>query len=108
MKTFQLIALLCLIIYTYQQTYCSKSTTNKEDCKAENLHSTEKDAGKEYCCYYKNGNNTGCSALSKYQYKHIKDYIEVQLLRGYKDDYSIDCKSLYLQISLLSILLLLM
>ena len=105
MKTFQLLALLCLIIYTYQT--CEKHNANKEDCKAENLDDDEKKTA-EYCCFIKDGDDTVCSALSKYQYKHIKDIIKYGRLDGADDDYSIDCKSLYLQISLLSLLLLLL
>ena len=106
MKTFQLLALLCLIIYTYQT--CEKHNANKEDCKAENLDDDEKKTA-EYCCFFKDGDDTWCDSLSEYRYKHIKDVIKVaRLEEGVDDDYSIDCKSLYLQISLLSLLLLLL
>ena len=80
--------------------------TNK-DCKKENLSDTEKKTA-EYCCFIKDSEGTVCSALSKYQYKHIKDMIKNARLEGSGDDYSIDCKSLYLEISLLSLLLLLL
>jgi hypothetical protein len=106
MKTFQLLALLCLIIYTYQT--CEKRHANKEECKAENLDDEEKKTA-EYCCFSKGGEDDGsCSPYTKYQYKHIKDLIKYGRLNGADDDYSIDCKSLYLQISLLSLLLLLL
>jgi len=87
MKAFQLITFLCLIIYAYQ-TCASTKATKKEDCT----------------------DNTGCSPISKYKYKNIKDYIKILRLTTPGADsieLSIDCKSLYLQISLLSILLLL-
>ena len=106
MKTFQLLAFLCLIIFTYQ--LCSKYDAKKEDCKAENLSDDEKKLA-EYCCFFKDGDNTWCGPLSEYRYKHIKDVIKISRLEnGYDEDYSIDCKSLYLQISLLSLLLLLL
>jgi hypothetical protein len=106
MKTFQLLALLCLIIFTYQ--LCYKDDANKEDCKAENLSDEEKKTA-EYCCFFKDGDDTWCSPLSEYRYKHIKDVIKMERLEeGYDENYSIDCKSLYLQISLLSLLLLLL
>ena len=106
MKTFQLLALLCLIIYTYQDCH-NENNPKKEDCKTENFNDIEK-KNAEYCCFIKDGDDTACSALSKYQYKHIKDMIKNARLEGSGDDYSIDCKSLYLQISLLSLLLLLL
>lgn len=109
MKVFQLIALLCLILYSYQE--CSKNNAKQEDCKADNLSSSEKNKGAEYCCLFKASDDTSCSPLTKYQYKNIKDYIKILRLmvsdKGF-NDLSIDCKALYLQISLLSILLFLL
>ena len=109
MNFVQIIALLYLISFTYQS--CS-SYTQKDDCKAENLGDTEKkDYGKEYCCFAKDANDQSykdgkCIALTKYQYKHIKDFIKYQILNeGAHEDSSIDCKSFYLEISLLSLLL---
>ncbi len=109
MKVFQLIALLCLILYSYQ--VCNKNNAKQEDCKADNLSSSEKSKGDEYCCFAKAGDNTSCMPLTKYQYKNIKDFIKMMLLAGSDkgfNDLSIDCKALYLQISLLSILLFLL
>ena len=106
MKTFQLLALLCLILYSNQS--CEKDSAKKEDCKTENFDDEEKKYA-EYCCFAKGGEDDGsCVAYTKYQYKHIKDIIKYGRLNGASDDYSIDCKSLYLQISLLSLLLLLL
>ena len=103
MKTFQILALLCLIIYTYQR--CGGET--KENCKVENLSDDEKKTA-EYCCFVKGGwDGDECEAYSKYQYKHIKEIIKNARLGGL-EDYSVDCKSLYLQISVLSLLLLLL
>ena len=89
-----------------------KKNSLKKKWKADNFSDTEKkDYGKEYCCFVKNANDQdnkdgACLALTKYQYKHIKDYIKYQILNeGAHEDYSIDCKSFYLEISLLSLLL---
>ena len=109
MKVFQLIALLCLILYSYQ--VCNKNNAKQEDCKADNLSSSEKEIGAEYCCFSKVGDETSCLPLTKYQYKNIKDLIKMMRLfpsDKFVDDLSIDCKALYLQISLLSILLFLL
>lgn len=109
MKVFQLITFLCLIIYAYQQ--CTKGReAKKEDCTADKLSSDEKKVGREYCCFAKQGDTTSCVALTKYKYENIKDYIKLSSLMAQtstEEDISIDCKALYLQISLLSILLLL-
>ena len=110
MKSLEIIIVLCLIIFTYQA--CGGPANKKEDCKAENLGTSEKDKGYEYCCYAEiNDNAKGCLALSKYQYENIKDYIKNFKLNAevpVSEDTKIDCKSLYLEISLLSILLLLL
>jgi len=113
MKAFQLITLLCLILYSYQQ--CGNlNNAKKEDCKPDNLSSDEKQKGAEYCCFFKNGDSTACLPFTKYQYKNVKDIIKVNslnfqaILSGEYNDISIDCKALYIQISLLSILLLLL
>ena len=107
MKFIQIISLLYLISFTYQS--CD-GHTSKDDCKTDNLSQGEKDAGAEYCCFEKDANSASrkdgyCVPLTKYQYKHIKDYIKRELIGGAHEDYSIDCKSFYLQISLLSLLL---
>jgi hypothetical protein len=106
MKYLEIIIVLCLIILTYQSC---ESGTKKEDCKAENLSNSEKEKGAEYCCYAEGVINPVCITLSKYQYNNIKDYIKKMKLIGlFSDDAKIDCKSLYLGISLLSFLLLLL
>ena len=106
MKYLEIIIVLCLIIFTYQD--CNDGT-KKEDCKAEKLSNTEKEGGVEYCCYVEGVINTVCIPLRKYQYNNIKDYVKTMKLFGhFSDDAKIDCKSLYLGISLLSFLLLLL
>lgn len=105
MKIFQLIFLLVLIIFTYQKD-CD-DFDKKEECKAENLSSDDKKAGKEYCCFYKNDDDSGCTSLTKYQYKHMKDYVKYNKLNGNREDATIDCKSFYLEISILIVLFIL-
>ena len=106
MKYLEIIIVLCLIIFTYQD--CERET-KKEDCKAEKLSNSEKEGGAEYCCYVEGVINTVCIPLRKYQYNNIKDFVKTMKLMGlFNDDAKIDCKSLYLGISLLSFLLLLL
>ena len=100
MKIFPFVIVLCLIIFSYQ--LCSDGQ-KKEDCK---ISDDEKKAGKEYCCY--NDQEKECQALTKYQYKHIKDLVKFHLLAGVSEDLKIDCKSLYLQLSMISLLFLLL
>jgi hypothetical protein len=103
MKFFELIILLCLILFSYQRC---RDGQKKEDCK---LSDEDKEDGDEYCCFVEDGDDKNCVGLTKYQYKHIKDFAKLQRLQGVaSEDSKIDCKSLYLQISLLSILLLLL
>ena len=108
MKFIQIIALLYLISFTYQR--CS-AYSKQDECKTDNLDDYDKERGREYCCFVKNANNLDnkdgtCVGLTKYQYKHIKDYIKYQILtEGAHEDSTIDCKSFYLEISLLSLLL---
>lgn len=69
----------------------------------------DKNSRYEYCCYLEDGDDKSCVPLTKYQYENIKDYAKIQKLTGpVSEDAKIDCKSLYLEISLLSILLLLL
>ena len=108
MKTFQLICILYLFIYTCQQCY-KGSDAKKEDCKKENLIAGEKDLHQEYCCYYKNGDSTSCIGLTKYQYDHIKDFVKYsKLTENVKDDAEIDCKSFYLEFNILVLLFILL
>ena len=109
MKTFQLICILYLFIYTYQQQ-CSKSNVQKADCKKEDLSTIEKEEKKEYCCFYKNGDSTACTGLTKYQYDHIKDWVKYKKLTSHtiKDDAEIDCKSFYLEFNILVLLFILL
>lgn len=102
MKFFELIIVLGLIIFTYQ--HCNDES-KKEDCK---LSDQDKKNGYEYCCYLEDGDTKHCEGLTKYQYKHFKDYHKLMLLQGTSEDAKLDCKSFYLQISVLSILLLLL
>jgi len=99
MKIFPFVILLCLIIFTYQD--CSAGT-KKEDCK---VSETDKKNGKEYCCFL--DVEKTCLPLTKYQYKHINDLVKSYRLDGGSEDAKIDCKSLYLEISIISLLFLL-
>lgn len=111
MNKFQLIALLSLIIYSYE--VCSKAGTSasqvkKDDCKDDNLDQTlEKDYGYEHCCFATDDyrlKNGACIALTKPQYENIKDLIKHKELEDGAINGKIDCNSLYLKIGLLSLI----
>ena len=63
-----------------------------------------------HCCLLvgkKNVQNSMCKYLTEEDYDNIKDYIGYVEDSGY-DDVSVDCKSYYLQIGILSLLLFLL
>ena len=113
MKFFQAITILLLVSYVYMTDYCSKdvtSPTKTEDC-------TSVKAGEGYCCFVKSNGKNRCEPIGPTFYKNIKDYAKFfkkcNLEKGDNEgdckedsDFSIDCKSSYLVLSLLSLLLL--
>ncbi len=89
---------------------CEKKdpASSKEDCF--NLKTN-----KYKCCYTKVKSNEGeaafCTSVSKSEYDNIKDYIkswEEEDKSGNLDVKKLDCKSIYLEISVLSFILLLL
>lgn len=111
MKKFQYLIFLYLIIYIHS---CSVGTnpTKASDCKDENLSGKEKDNG-VHCCYktYKRTSDGGegkvCDAVSKTAYENMKDYIKFsEMFNPSQSEVSIDCNSIYLSFSLISLFLL--
>ena len=101
-----------LILITYIACDCkytvSPSDASVDKCKSDN-------DGNGYCCYMETPKKTikkKCEDISKYTYEHIKVYIEEEKVFGgddYKtkdEDVKIDCKSYYLQFSLIILMLL--
>ena len=108
MKSVQILCLFLLI--TYITCICQYRVTDYsvDNCKNDNT-------GEGYCCYYeapKKTQSKGCMSLTKYRYDHIKviaDYYKVFGGDNYdtKDkDAKIKCKSNYLQISLIILIIL--
>jgi hypothetical protein len=113
MKFYQAITILILISYIYAASYCDTnapapgSPTKAEDCSSHKANSG-------YCCLVKEKSGNLCSGLGPNEYKYVKDYVKYSKkcypkLDGdceeYKD-FSIDCKSSYLVLSLFSLILL--
>ena len=111
MKIYQAITILILISYIYA-SYCDNSVPNSP-AKAEDCSSHKTNSG--YCCFVKAKGGNYCSSYGPNEYKYVKDYVKLGKkchpsatsgdCEEYKD-YSIDCKSSYLVLSLLSLILL--
>jgi hypothetical protein len=112
MKIYQVITLLILITYIYSTSYCGSSALTSTPTKAEDCTSHKANGG--YCCFVKSKLGNYCDDYGPNQYKYIKDYAKLGKkcspssngdCEEYKD-YSIECKSSYLVLSLLSLILL--
>ena len=109
MKFYKIIIFVSLIL-AIESVICGievKASSVKE-CN-ENF---DKSNSNPYCCYIKGKDKNknkikGCISLSQYQYDHIKDVI-----KSYKDQgdkiKKIDCKSIYLGLSILRFIFLLL
>jgi hypothetical protein len=111
MKFYQAITILILISYIYADvSYCDNapvSPTKTEDC-------TSHKANGGYCCFVKEKSGNDCNSIGPNAYKYVKDYVKYYKkcypksdgdCEEYKD-FSFDCKSSYLVLSLFSLILL--
>ena len=111
MKIYQAITILILVSYAYND-YCDAdvpSPTKAEDC-------TSHKANGGYCCFEKNKIKSSCYGYGPKAYKAIKEMVKLGKKCNFDisdsgdceedKDYSIDCKSSYLILSLLSLILL--
>lgn len=109
MKIYQSITILILISYVYTG-YCD--TENISASKAEDCNSHKSNNG--YCCFVKSKNGNKCEGFGPNEYKAIKEIVNLNKKCNYDigddcgedSDYSIECKSSYLVLSLLSLILL--
>ena len=108
MKTIQILCLFLLITYITCECQYRVTDYSVDNCKNDNT-------GEGYCCYYeapKSNPAKGCLSLSKYEYDHIKVYAEYHKVFGGNDektkdkDAKIKCKSTYIQVSLIILILL--
>ena len=111
MKIYQAITILILISYIYSD-YCSSSASTSTPTKAEDCTSHKENGG--YCCFTKTKIGNSCVGYGPNEFKYVKDYAKIGKkcspassgdCEEYKD-YSIECKSSYLILSLLSLILL--
>ena len=109
MKKLQFFIFLILVVYIH--SLCSGTATSAGDCKQDMLTDNQKNGGM-YCCYKtsksfsNNQEDKVCFAITKVAYENIGDYIKLREMTGNEYDMSIDCKSIYLQFSLISLFLL--
>jgi hypothetical protein len=112
MKFYQAITILILISYVFTDTsYCDNGKPTSPS-KAEDCNSHKTNGG--YCCLVKSSKENKCSGLGPNEYKAIKEMVKLYKKCNYDigddcgedKDYSIDCKSSYLVLSLLSLIIL--
>ena len=111
MKTLYVLLVLTLIAQCLS-TECEDGT---QPSKAEDCNNRELDSGYYRCCFMevetkKSGKTKYCGPVTKEQYDDIDDYID-EVEKAEKDtvdveDFSIDCGSNYIVISILSLILL--
>lgn len=100
-----------LILVAYIHSSCSGTASSAGDCKDDMLSDIQK-GNEMHCCYVTskglsdNQEYKNCDAISKVGYENLGDYIKYSEMMGLGKDVSVDCKSLYLQFSLISLFLL--
>ena len=112
MKIYQAITILILVSYIYS-SYCDGSQPTSPT-KADDCNSHKANSG--YCCFVKSKGGNECEGYGPKGIKIVKDLVKVykKCNLGVRDDceedkdFSIDCKSSYLVLSLLSLILLLL
>ena len=108
MKTLYVLLVLTLIA----QCLSTKCVGAPQPSKAEDCNNRELDSGYYRCCFVefemKGIETKGCTPLTKEQYDDIDDYIDKAKddAEVTVEDFSIDCGSNYIVISILSLILL--
>ena len=114
LKFYHIILLLSILVYSHSQSYvsdCEKTTnpSSKSEC-VDKLSTYEKE--ESYHCCFVSGKKDGvtqkkCEFISNEEYKNIGDVKGDYEDSGYKE-VSVECKSYFLHLSLLSLLLILL
>jgi hypothetical protein len=108
MKFYNIILFASLILYILSSACSDKeSAESSDDCK--NLSTSKADG---HCCFVKGKDLnkkdiSRCISLEKSEYDNIKDYIKSLENQG-AEVKKLDCKSIYLELSILSFILLLL
>lgn len=113
MKFYNIILFASLILFIYtedtQKSECDSKTSAEKakDCKDLKTYNSD-----QHCCYAKGKDKSGntmsaCVIVDKDNYDNIKDFIEKLEDQGYEVK-KLDCKSNYLELSILIFILLLL
>jgi len=111
MKFYKIILFSSLILSIYSSSICSLQdqiiASSAKDCQK-----YEPEEGASYCCFLKgtgeNGKSVGtCTSLTKEEYKDMDGTISSYEEEGASVD-KLDCKSIYLELSILTFILLLL
>jgi len=107
---FYIIIFVSFLLSIYSAEKCDVERSSGSSAKDCNKY--EKEDGFPYCCYYKikgdDGENEGCIPLTKDNYDKIKDYIKTIENNEHVDIKKLDCKSIYLELSILGFIFLLL
>ena len=109
-KCYILLILLCSLIFVHSDLTdkCEGTASSAYEC-IEKYTEEERNSG-YYCCYEKAKKGgveiSDCTPLSEDDVNDIKNYIGDIEDKGYKD-VSVDCESYYLQLGIVSLLLIL-
>ena len=108
MKFYNIILFASLILYIFSIQCDGKGEAgSSDDCKDLPIGT-----GYSNCCFVKGKKDSEdvatCIPLTKNQYDNIKDYIKELEEDGSTDVKKLDCKSIYLELSILSFILLLL
>ena len=106
MKLYKIILFVSIILSIYSDN-CGGKADSRKDCDK-----LDKLTGYPYCCFIKGKDQNGdeakiCMPLTQANYDNIKDY-KKSLEDGGAKIKKIDCKSIYLELSILSFIFLLL
>ena len=111
MKSYQIIIILISFVYTFSECLTFKTISIKTECTQSELSEQEKEIGFIKCCYYNythlthDNTNSMCIGLYEDQYKKIKKFINKTQEEQDVEIHSIDCKSIYLQIEIILLII---
>ena len=109
-KCYVLLILLCSIIFVKTKSDCDGIAASSTNECVDKFSQEDRDGG-YYCCFAKAKKNgvskSECMSLIEEEVDDLDNYIGLLEEQGYTD-VSVNCKSFYLQLGLLSLLLILL
>lgn len=109
MKIYQIFIFIILIFYIYNKCQIDTGINEPNDCHIRQMSPTEKEGKNKYCCYCNyiesNKDYKECISTTQEEYDQIDTTIkQYEVIFGVKIKI-FDCKSSYLEIGFLSLLL---